>query len=155
VDADLVLDPEMFAAVLEIVKHREAAYAHVYRMERGPQDPIFRDLEVSAFRKNCKNGRCDPAGRGGCFFIDQGTFNSIHGYDERFYGWGYEDNDILRRLENARIRVVALMERKLFAMHQYHDHKPNHWWRAETNRDLMANEEIKRNPDGWGGIPHK
>jgi predicted glycosyltransferase involved in capsule biosynthesis len=155
IDADLVLDPEMFEKVLELLRSPGSVYAHVYRMDRGPGDPIFRNLEVEAFRENCKTGNCDPAGRGGCFFIDQGTFNSLRGYDERFYGWGYEDNDILRRLENSRIRVVALMQFDLFAMHQHHPHKPNHWWRADENRDLMASEEIQRNPEGWGGITNK
>lgn len=155
VDADLVLDPEMFVKVFELLKNPGAAYAHVYRMERGPEDPIFRNLELDAFRENMLEGRCDSTGRGGCFFIDQKTFYDLQGYDERFYGWGYEDNDILRRLENARVRVVALMQFRLSAMHQYHDHKPDHWWRAEENRRLMATEEIRRNPEGWGGVPNK
>lgn len=156
IDADLVLDPEMFAKVLEVLKGSGAAYAHVYRMERGPDDPIFRNLEVKVFRENCKRcGTPDPCGRGGCFFVDQRSFNDMHGYDERFYGWGFEDNDILRRLENARVSVLPLMRHGLFAMHQYHDHKPNHAWRAEKNRGLMATGSVKRNPDGWGGINRK
>jgi predicted glycosyltransferase involved in capsule biosynthesis len=151
VDADLVLDPEMFEAVFDVIHPTGAAYAHVYRMDRGPDDPIFQQLEVEQFRANLE-GRCDPAGRGGCFFIDRSTFFKIGGYDERFYGWGYEDNDILRRLENARVPIAPLLERRLVAMHQYHEHKINHAWRAETNRDLMATEEIQRNPEGWGGV---
>jgi len=52
----------------------------------------------------------------------------VNGFDERFVGWGYEDEDLARRLrrEGARILDAALESLMLHLFHPVHEsHRPN------------------------------
>jgi glycosyltransferase involved in cell wall biosynthesis len=154
IDSDLVLDPETFEAVLDMVPDKcKAACVHVHRMDQRPEDAIYGQFRKEVFRENLKLGRFDKAGKGGCFFIDATLFRQIRGFDERIWGWGAEDDDMWRRLANARIQVAHLMTEGILAMHQFHDHRDGFDHRAEENRGMMAMAlETARNPSGWGGI---
>lgn len=154
VDADLVLDPETFEKVLELVPERcKAACLHVHRMPHGPEDPIYQGLRKEVFRQNLSLGKRDNAGKGGCFFIERNLFLYLRGYDERILGWGAEDDDMFRRVINSENTVAHLMTEGIFAMHQNHGHRPGFDSRVEDNRRIMATSiEIVRNRDGWGGI---
>jgi hypothetical protein len=154
IDADLVLDPETFEVVLDMVPDKcKAACVHVYRMDQNPASSIYGQLRKNVFRANLKRGRFDRAGKGGCFFIEGTLFRQLRGFDERIWGWGAEDDDMWRRLANARIQVAHLMTEDIFAMHQYHDHRAGFDHRAEHNREMMSKAlETARNPNGWGGM---
>lgn len=154
-DCDLVLDPRLLGYVeryiLRNVTH--CVCAHCYRMPFGPSHPIFRELRPDQFSKNLEHGIKDIHGRGGgCFFIDKRLFERLGGYDERFYGWGYEDIDMLERLRKEQIKIAYLVSDNIYAMHQQH---PENTWSNEAlmnrNKKLVySTPDTKRNPHGWG-----
>jgi predicted glycosyltransferase involved in capsule biosynthesis len=154
VDADLVLDPETFEKVLELVPYRcGAACVHVHRMPHGPEDPIYQGLRKEVFRKNLSLGKRDNAGKGGCFFIDRNLFLYLRGYDERIWGWGAEDDDMLRRVIKSGNTVAHLLTEGILAMHQNHGHRPGFNSHVEDNRRIMTTSiDPVRNKGGWGGI---
>jgi hypothetical protein len=154
IDADLVLDPETFEVVIDMVPNKcKAACVHVHRMDQRPEDAMYGQLSKKVFRENLKLGRFDRAGKGGCFFIERTLFHQLRGFDERLWGWGAEDDDMWRRLANARVQVAHLMTEGILAMHQYHDHRSGFDHRAEENREMMSKAlETTRNPNGWGGV---
>lgn len=154
VDADLVLDPETFETVLRFTPDScKAACVHVHRMEEGPEHAIYKERRKEVFRHNLKKGRLDPAGKGGCVFVDTYTFFELRGYDERFYGWGAEDNDLAKRLEDHRVSIAHLLTEGIVAMHQFHDRPQRFNPRTERNRELLATSRtVCRNDGGWGGF---
>jgi glycogen(starch) synthase len=98
----------------------------------------------------------------GAFLCDRATLARIRGYDERFHLWGWEDRDLLLRLERG-----LGFERRFVdgatVVHQWHpplraDQEPHD--RATRSRVLWQMgwqqacattlTSIERNPDGWG-----
>jgi predicted glycosyltransferase involved in capsule biosynthesis len=154
VDADLVLDPRIIGKIWELIpRFSKAACVNVYRMSQPPNNPIYKQLDRINWKHNLRTGRVDHAGKGGCFFIDRRLFYKLRGYDERLYGWGWEDDDFYRRLDRSKERVINLTSFGIFAMHQFHEHKPDFRHRYEKNRDISLRDcKIARNPDGWGGL---
>jgi len=55
---------------------------------------------------------------GGLFFIRSDAFRHLGGWDERFVGWGGEDDAMTYKLERARLSAVELDERP--ALHLWH-----------------------------------
>jgi glycosyltransferase involved in cell wall biosynthesis len=154
IDADLVLDPDTFETVLRLVPSScKAACVHVYRMGQEPWHPIYKQLDKDVFRVHAKKGSFDAAGKGGCFFIDTALFHNMRGYDERIWGWGAEDDDMWRRLDNARVKMAHLLTDGIVAMHQYHEHRTGYAHRVATNRRLASiSPSVVRNEDRWGGL---
>lgn len=152
VDCDLVLHPQTLKYAIQYMSHVSAVAVHCFRMKEGPENPIYRDLKN--FDNHLVLGKRDDAGKGGCFFIDRSLFLRMHGYDERFYGWGYEDVDMLNRLSSRQIMVGYLLSEGIYAMHQYHE--PNTWSsdeRAEKNRLMVySSSDFVRNPKGFAGL---
>jgi hypothetical protein len=52
-------------------------------------------------------------------------FRSVNGFDERFVGWGYEDEDLARRLRRRGVRVVC-GSRDCLALHLFHQVHESH-----------------------------
>jgi hypothetical protein len=119
----------------------------------GLKGYIYEERRKEVFRHNLKKGRLDPAGKGGCVFVETHTFVDIGGYDERFYGWGCEDEDLAKRLDDHRVSIVPLLTEGIIAMHQYHDRPKQFSPRVARNRELLATSAtVHRNDDGWGGF---
>jgi hypothetical protein len=106
---------------------------------------------------DCKRGRIKKrTTAGGCQCTHIDNWSKVRGFDESYFGWGSEDQDLLRRVQKAGIRVRWMGESKksIMLFHQPHV-RPN------VKRDLEHQEENKKrlesitdyavNPDGWGG----
>src|SRR5207244_2378718 len=52
-----------------------------------------------------------PAFRSGDFSLSRTDFQRINGFDEKFLGWGCEDDDFGRRLRAAGVRAVSILNR--------------------------------------------
>jgi glycosyltransferase involved in cell wall biosynthesis len=81
-------------------------------------------------------------------------YHKIHGYDERYTGWGAEDDDLIKRF-----RLVGLKKRDISHISSYiHQWHPRSWGsvndeQRNKNEDyFMNNHSIVRNKDGWGEI---
>ena len=95
---------------------------------------------------------------GGCQCMHMDGWNKIRGFDERYYGWGSEDYDLLTRAKKAKIKTRWLGESheeiKLF--HQSHpkkDIKKDLEHQEENKKILASIREYRVNPNGWGGKP--
>jgi hypothetical protein len=60
--------------------------------------------------------------------VHRGDFERVNGFDERFVGWGYEDEDLARRLRRVGVRIVDACLESL-VLHLFHpvdeSHRPN------------------------------
>jgi len=57
-----------------------------------------------------------PAFRSGDFALARTDFERVNGFDEKFQGWGCEDDDFGRRLRAAKLRATSILNRT----HVYH-----------------------------------
>jgi len=80
--------------------------------------------------------RYSPKLRGGCLAITREDFFAVNGYDERFIGWGNEDDNLSKRLYIYGLngRNIGLRE---FPIHLYHTPFHNNGYRSNKN---LANE---------------
>jgi len=97
----------------------------------------FKDLFYSItnrFRKT--NKRLSPKFRGGVSAVIKEDFLAVNGYDERFIGWGNEDDNLSKRLYIYGLngRNIGLRE---FPIHLYHTPFHNNGFRSNKN---LANE---------------
>jgi GT2 family glycosyltransferase len=104
----------------------------------------------------------------GAFLCDRETLEQVRGYDERFTLWGYEDRDLLMRLD-----ALGLMRRFVpgaAVVHQWHpplraDQEPRNteertrvlwqvgWQQARASAAIGSDrrdDAIVRNLEGWG-----
>jgi hypothetical protein len=75
---------------------------------------------------------------GGIQIILRNVFNNLGGYNEEFYGWGYEDSDFCMRIKEE------LGDYKIFE-----DEKIIHLWHPRLYPNLKANRELynKKHPE--------
>ena len=82
-------------------------------------------------------------------------YEKVRGYDERFILWGYEDDDLLKRMELSGLKVGTMNECAFF-IHQYHlvekPLDPKKYERArQANHIIHENDHnIIRNSSDWG-----
>jgi len=57
--------------------------------------------------------------------VHRSDFERVNGFDERFCGWGYEDDDLARRLRRAGARIRD-GTRDCLALHLFHPVHPSH-----------------------------
>src|SRR5262249_29767293 len=60
--------------------------------------------------------------------VHRSDFDRVNGFDERFEGWGYEDEDLARRLRRSGTRVLdgSTMSLMLHLFHPVHEsHRPS------------------------------
>jgi glycosyltransferase involved in cell wall biosynthesis len=57
--------------------------------------------------------------------VHRSDFERVNGFDERFLGWGYEDDDLARRLRRAGVRIRD-GTRDCLALHLFHPVHPSH-----------------------------
>jgi len=105
-------------------------------------------------------------GSGHCQSFTRAWCNEIHGYDERFRCWGYEDNDMQNRATISRF-WRADMSSKTSDIHQWHETHEQRMTRegaaavykeALQRNDAIFKDNMKantlvRNPGGWGLLP--
>ena len=96
---------------------------------------------------------------GGCQLLHKDSWAKIWGFDERYYGWGSEDQDLIWRARLAKIRAYWLGENparsNIQLFHQAHgkiDIKKDIKDQNKNKKLLNNIKSYKANPDGWGGI---
>jgi glycosyltransferase involved in cell wall biosynthesis len=60
--------------------------------------------------------------------VHRQDFEGVNGFDERFQGWGYEDDDLARRLRRLGVRILdaTLRSRVVHLFHPVHEsHRPS------------------------------
>ncbi len=79
-----------------------------------------------------------PALRSTDFSISRADFERVNGFDERFRGWGGEDDDLGRRLKSAGVRQVSVLDQTR-VYHLWHPPVPSKTteWREGANIDYL------------------
>ncbi|WP_392958418.1 galactosyltransferase-related protein [Streptomyces sp. LN245] len=92
--------------------------------------------------------------RGGCILLDSDVFHDIHGFDERYEGWGDEDNEFFDHLQ--RHTPVHMSDEVLLHLHHPrprmeddHGRRPNEWLLGATDGRPTAIGDPKR----YAGLP--
>jgi hypothetical protein len=105
-------------------------------------------------------------GSGHCQSFARKWINDIHGYEEQFRCWGYEDNDMQIRAIASRF-WRADMSSRTSDIHQWHETHEQRMTRegassayqeALQRNDAIFKNNMKagtlvRNPEGWGVLP--
>ena len=75
-----------------------------------------------------------PRLAGGNFGVWRTDFERVNGFDERFVGWGQEDDDLGLRLRSIGVRLESILDRT-FSLHVWHpsDTSATTRWRDGTN----------------------
>lgn len=79
-----------------------------------------------------------PRLAGGDFGVWRADFERVNGFDERFVGWGQEDDDLGLRLRAAGIRLESILDRTC-SLHVWHPTDPSatRRWRDGPNVDYF------------------
>ena len=75
-----------------------------------------------------------PRLAGGNFGVWRADFQRVNGFDERFVGWGQEDDDLGLRLRSSGVRLESILDRT-FSLHVWHPSDPSATarWRDGAN----------------------
>jgi glycosyltransferase involved in cell wall biosynthesis len=75
-----------------------------------------------------------PRLAGGDFGVWRDDFIAVNGFDERFVGWGQEDDDLGMRLRGLGVRLESILDRTR-SLHVWHETDPTatRRWRDGTN----------------------
>jgi len=122
-DADLFVDPGWIERCVltmndDEVKPMQALlpFSSVLYLASGVSDDIV-DAEIYPFgAEDLPTIRVGKSSVGGCMWVRSAVYSLIGGHDERFIGWGCEDQDFFIRISHA-VSVYRLDEAML---HLYH-----------------------------------
>lgn len=83
-------------------------------------------------------------------------YKKINGFNEEFKKWGYEDNDLLKRLELSGLNIKDVSEKSSY-FHQWHPTigKKSKEFKKQEEKNLqlfLQDKSIKRNKTGWGEL---
>lgn len=154
-DADGVLDKRTFRVAVERMKKaRCAVRVRTSLVPRPPGAPIFFKLGEKQFQRSVDLGKKAP-GPGCCILATRTAVFEIHGWDEKYVGYGPADWDFVERLEKAGYPVVNLSgEEGIWTLHQEHKRilgtPLQHKNRGYHERSKL-NSDPKRNARWWGG----
>jgi hypothetical protein len=105
-DADIIVDKHFVRRCFAYVKQKRNVvlpYSHMIYTAHDTSKKIQEDLFSNCLQEEYPGDIRKSIG--GVIWINAGTFRSIGGYDERFVGWGSEDNDFWFRV-TAKHRVI-------------------------------------------------
>ena len=104
---------------------RLAPAAELRRMSRRHRKSVF---------QNFVRHRSKPRLAGGNFAVWREDYSRVNGSDERFLGWGQEDDDLGLRLRGAGVRLSSIIDRT-FTYHVWHPSDPSATprWRDGVN----------------------
>jgi predicted glycosyltransferase involved in capsule biosynthesis len=128
-DVDVIIDPKFINVAYKTILNGKAD--HVY-----PFNGTFIDVNKELFSEllyqkfDLLNGLyrqkhewlefASGESPGGCNMISREAFFNIDGYDERFIGWGFEDNDFYQRSLKVN-NLMRFSDPDAICWHMHHD----------------------------------
>jgi GT2 family glycosyltransferase len=154
-DGDCVLPPDHVAAHLERLRPGRALLGFCARLDEatsrrldvadlGPRTvrrlvpPAERAALAARHRRMAWHAAIrhptKPRLAGGNFSVWRDDFARVNGFDERFVGWGQEDDDLGLRLRAAGVRLDSILDRT-YSLHVWHPTDPSATprWRDGAN----------------------
>lgn len=141
-NADLIYEPGFVAAVVAQLRKNDQSLVLADRYDLNKAGDVI--------------GKAPGCHKGTCIATRRDWFEKVHGFDERYVGWGFCDIDLVERAATDGLEIVK-MDDEMKVYHQWHPHfTQTEPWAAEA---LAANTRIHaefgpvvRNPDGWGEL---
>jgi predicted glycosyltransferase involved in capsule biosynthesis len=116
-DNDIIFSTEAFSECLNFTKKIKGAaspYHEVINLEKDYKININDNINFHYANNNTRGGFA-----GGVIFIHRNSFEKIGGWDERFIGWGGEDNHFEEKIKKMNIPIFLF--KKYPAYHLYHE----------------------------------
>ncbi len=141
-DADLLVPPDFLrrglaamsaegAGTPALLPYREVVFLDAGASARAIAERLADPTAWPAPQR--LRGRTFRASPGGSLWLDAALYHAIGGHDERFTGWGFEDTEILERLERAGHPAQRLDG---CLLHLDHPRPPESDALARANREL-------------------
>jgi len=159
-DVDMLFGPQFVSTLMDNVAPDILVESRTMYIKKCVTDLIYAGkLDPYNDIDSIKRGRIKKeTTAGGCQCMHISGWNKLHGFDERYYGWGSEDYDLLKRAKRAGLKVkwIGASRDTIMLFHQAHT-KPNikkDLEHQEQNKKLLHNiQDYVANPDGeWGGM---
>jgi len=108
---------------------------------------LYCDKDISVMHNNYKSG---------CVMFSTDSYKEVNGYNPNFWGWGYEDDELVNRMEKLDTKLKRINDEKAIAWHMSHPGtvkaaNPHY----QLNHDLckkvehMTNEEVAQYITTW------
>ncbi|WP_456405802.1 glycosyltransferase [Caldithrix abyssi] len=123
---------------------RQGDYSHILNKEqlKKIRKQFKKDRFYFYLRKFILRNDTRPKLRGGIFAISRAALLKVNGFDERYQGWGNEDDDLGRRLYASGV-VGFNPFYDQFPLHLYHPPYHTNGQRANQKYYLKRQQEIK------------
>jgi glycosyltransferase involved in cell wall biosynthesis len=149
-DADIIFENNYIREAVQLLQKNQ----YHYILARCLDAPENRLEEKNYFAlKAVSTYRSDTVNRGINMTLTH-YYHKIHGYDERYAGWGAEDDDLIKRF-----RLLGLKKKDITHISSYiHQWHPKRWGlindeqREKNEEYFLKNHSIVRNHEGWGEI---
>jgi hypothetical protein len=158
VDADVVFSPPTFRYAADVLKEGKLAIIPVvYKKQHaltGYFQKVVPELTTEQWVEHTRKMGCRRDANGN-IVVPRNVFEYLHGYDERFYGWGAADHDFFVRANHFQGAVHLMDTTCPKSMHQSHKQRTDvESDNTKRNRHLLATSKTKvRNFERWGKVP--
>ena len=146
-DADVFVPYRQIYDVLDLIENKGCTLAYPYNgtfitLNETYTDKVLNGVfPIEILEKEYLRPLISRPSCGGVFFVNKGSYKSIGGENERFYGWGPEDAERLRRVQIMQKKVLFLEYGR--AYHLYHPRLQNSKYFNDNVADNLRKEFIK------------
>ena len=121
------------------------------------------DYVLFSMKKIEYDGSVNIVEAGGGFLCKTSLFDKLRGFDERYVGWGAEDNDFTERVIHDGARVKRCIKDPILTHMWHFTNKTDkelvkaNEYRLIALRDMILKNKFDPktvNPDGWRGVIH-
>lgn len=162
-DADIILEPRVLETVVSLHtgNHHNALILSTVRnmKENFPSIKLPED-----YKKITETSYPPRPGIGGLMSADREWWHRVRGFDERFHGWGGEDDDLRKRAVKTKKDIIYLQTLKIPQTKVFHQWHPRPYLVRSKQLTFQKNTELRklnqkmyraggpeiRNNENWG-----
>lgn len=161
-DADIILEPKVLETIVSL--HEQHPDTLILSTVRNMKEGFSKIKLPEDYKKISESSYPPRPGIGGLMSADIKWWYYVRGFDERFCGWGGEDDDLRRRAVKTNKDIVYLQpleipQTKVF--HQWHPkpylvkskqltYQENTKLRKHNQKMYRAGGHLIRNDEKWG-----
>jgi glycosyltransferase involved in cell wall biosynthesis len=111
-DADQIFAPNFFLEVYKkVVTHKSFVMCYtyfLYGLPSGVEPKTYTNETYKVLLDLAKKAKKPPHGEGCCNALDRNWLIDVHGHDERYIGWGFEDKNLFIRAQYCGYQEVRI-----------------------------------------------